>query len=176
MQQKKDPLRFLAIIDRLNERLGTVVSYGVVFLMCIVVYEVVARYVFNSPTFWAHETSAMLFGAFILLGSSYTLCRRTSPQHIKMDVIFMRFSPRGKAIVDLFTSLTFFTFIGVLIWKSWDMAYRATKMHEGSASEWAPPVYPIKWILFAGVCLLLIMGIVRFIRNFVMATTGKEAP
>ncbi|MFC1956609.1 TRAP transporter small permease subunit [Chloroflexota bacterium] len=174
MRQGKDPLRFVKIIDLVSKRWGIFVSYGVLLMLSITVFEVVMRYVFNNPTFWGHETTEMLYGAYIMLAASYTIHHRVSPAHIKMDVFYMKLSDRKKAVIELFASILFFAFVGTLVWQGWEMALRATKLLEHSASVWNPPIYPLKWCIPIGSFLLFVQGVAKFIRNLNMVITGRE--
>ena len=43
-------------LERLNVRAGEFVAYWAIISVFVYYYEVVARYVFNSPTNWVHES------------------------------------------------------------------------------------------------------------------------
>ena len=43
--------------------------------------------------------------------------------HVNVDILYGRFSPRIRAIIDLFTWLLFFYFCGLLLVKGWEMAW-----------------------------------------------------
>ncbi|MBA7540200.1 hypothetical protein ES705_32494 [subsurface metagenome] len=61
-------MQFLRLIDRLSQWLGRVSSFLIIAMTLLICYEVVARYIFNRPTIWAHEASAMVFGTYFVLG------------------------------------------------------------------------------------------------------------
>ena len=88
------------------------------------------------PTIWISELSAMLFGAFIMLGGGYTLYRGA---HANMDIVYAALPKRGKALLDLITFSLFLAFVGVLFWQGWQMAWRSVLMLEHDSTEWAPP-------------------------------------
>ena len=75
-------------------------------------YEVIARFVFNSPTNWVHESMFLMFGMQYMLSGAYAY---REDQHVRVDVIYAKFSPRGKAIADIITSVFFFIFIGTML-------------------------------------------------------------
>ncbi len=87
-------------IDWLNEIIGKITSYIVYVLLFVVVYEVVRRKVFNSPTMWGFEFSYMLYAVMFLMGFGYTLKHK---MHIGIDVFYSRFSTRVQGILDLIT-------------------------------------------------------------------------
>jgi len=41
-------------------------------------------------------------------------------------------------------------------------------------TDWSPPLFPVKFMLFLGSLLLLLQGIVWFIRDLHMAFTGRK--
>ena len=98
----------LHIIDLINLWAGRLTALLMVPMIFIIMWEVIARYVFNSPTDWAFETSLFIFGGFVVLGGGYTLYTNG---HVNMDVFFSRLSLRRRAILDVVTSVFFFLFI-----------------------------------------------------------------
>jgi len=158
-------------IDTVSKWTGRVVSYLVPLMMLILLYEVVLRYIFNEPTRWAHELTLYMFGSYFMLLGGYALYSRA---HISMDLLYSRWTPRTKAIVDVFTYLFFFFFIGSLLWLSSDWALAAVLRLEHSRSAWGPPVWPFKLILPLSALLILLAGVSKFIRDLTMAIRGKE--
>ena len=64
--------RWLGAVAAAITRLNRCVFMLTIWLMAIVVpvmlYEVVARYVFDAPTAWGMELAVLLFGPYFLLG------------------------------------------------------------------------------------------------------------
>ncbi len=163
--------KFLKAIDRINEQTGKAVSYLVIILVAVVLYEIFVRYLFNSPTIWAHETSQMIYGAYVILLGGYVLQHKG---HVNVDILYNRFSPRTRAVIDLFTWLLFFYFCGLLLVKGWEMAWDSFQVRETEPTSFAPPVYPIKMTIPLGALLILLQGLAKFIRDLSVAITGKE--
>jgi len=154
--------RLLKVIDLISEWTGKFCAFLVVLLSFIVGCEVIARYFFDRPTLWATETSAMVFGAYVILGGAYTLSIKG---HVKMDIISQHLSFRKKAFTDIITFWFFALFCVVLVWKGWDRAWYALLNMERSGSLWNPFIFPIKMVLPIGASLLLLQGIAKFIRD-----------
>jgi TRAP-type mannitol/chloroaromatic compound transport system permease small subunit len=163
--------RFLKTIDRISEQSGKAVSFLIVFLVFVILYEIFVRYLFNSPTIWAHEIAQMIYGAYVILLGAYVLQRGG---HVNVDILYHRFRPRTRAIIDLFTWLLFFYFCGLLLWKGGEMAWDSFKVLETEPTAFAPPVYPIKMMIPLGALLILLQGLAKFIRDFNLAISGKE--
>ncbi len=164
-------IKCLHIVDVVSEWSGRVICYLIFFLALIVGYEVIARYVFKSPTLWVHELSNMFFGTFILIGGAYTALKGG---HVSMDVVYGSFSPRVRALLDVITFFVALAFVGVLVWKGWESAWRSIKMLEEASTQWGPPLYPFRTVLPVGAFLLLLQLIVKFVRDLIILITGKE--
>lgn len=163
--------KFLKFIDRMNELIGKAISYLILVLVGVIVYEIVARYFFNSPTIWAHEISQMVYGAYVILLGGYLQQRNG---HVNVDILYLRFKPRTRAIIDLFTWLLFFAFCGVILVKGGEMAWDSFLYRETDSTVFAPPIYPLKMLIPLGGLLLLLQGLVRYIGDLKVAITGKE--
>jgi len=105
------------------------------------------------------------------LGGAYVLLHYA---HIRVDVLYTRFPLKMKAIADLVTSLLFFFFCIVLVWKGAELAWEFTMIQEVKNSLLAPPLYPLRWLFVMACFLLLLQGAAKFIRDLGIAITGKE--
>lgn len=162
----------LHFVDTINERFGRIISFLTVGMMGTIIVEVVLRYGFNSPTLWAHETAQFLYGSYCILGGAYVLLHKA---HVNMDIVYARLSLRKRAILDLVTSSLFFLFIVVMLWQGVILASKAVAVLEVTTTAWAPPVWPVKLMLPLAALLILLQGIVRFVRDLETAVTGREA-
>lgn len=157
-------------IDRVSDLAARGVSYLIFILMLLVPFEVTMRYVFNRPTIWSMEITQFILCALIAFGGAFTL---RAGGHVNVDILYHRFGPRTRAIVNSFTYLILFFFIVMLIWKSWDVAVRSLKWGETSSSSFNPPIWPVKFFIPVGAFLLLLQAIAGYIRNLVRAITGN---
>lgn len=160
----------LHYIDLVSENVGKGVAFLCAFMMLIVTYEVVTRYIFRSPTPWAFETNTFLLCAYSALGGAYTLLYRG---HVNVDLVYRRFGTRTKALTDILTSVLFFAFVYVLIWKSWALAWDALEIGERSA-DMEIPLFPIKVLIPIGGGLIFLQGLVLLVRSFITLITGVE--
>ena len=162
---------FIRSVDKMNDWIGRIVGFLIYPIMLVLVYEVVMRYVFDSPTIWAHETSCMLYGAHFVLGGAYAL------QHnafVNVEVFYMRFSKRTRAIIDLFSWSMFYIFVGVLLWKSIPWAWESFSLREFSDSTWGPYVWPSKLTIPFAAFFMLLQGMTKTIKDAFLAFTGRE--
>ena len=123
-------------IDRLSLFCGEFVAYWAVIAVFVYYYEVIARYVFGSPTNWAHEAMYLMFGMQYLIAGAYAMLTES---HVRVDIFYAPMSRPNKAWVDLLTSIFFFIFAGTLLVTSWIFAMDAIAVPSGNAvvSDWA---------------------------------------
>ena len=150
------------MVDRVSYYAGEFVSYWAVIAVFVYYFEVVSRYVFNSPTNWAHEGMFLMFGMQYLIAGSYAAM---TDAHVKVDIFYAEWSALRKAWVDLFTSIFFFIFAGTLLVTGWIFAMDATRVGEISFSEWQIAYWPFKWAIVVGGALLILQGIAKLARD-----------
>jgi TRAP-type mannitol/chloroaromatic compound transport system permease small subunit len=157
-------------IELVNLRAGEFGAYWAVISVFVYYYEVIARFAFNSPTNWVHESMFLMYGMQYMLAGAYAY---REDQHVRVDVIYTKFSPRGKAIADIVTSVFFFIFIGVMFWTSWRFAADAIGNDEHSFTEWGVQYWPIKLMMPIGAGLLFLQGVSKLIKDIVFLRTGR---
>ncbi len=174
-KSKPETTAFAKFAGRLNNFSGTFVAYWSVIAVFVYYYEVIARYVFNSPTNWAHEGMFLMFGAQYLIAGGF--CLRENA-HVRVDVFYVRFSEKRKALVDVITSVFFFIFVISLLTSGWTFFNDSFQVREVSFTEWGIQYYPIKLTLALGAVLLLLQGIARLLRDLstLAATPAPETP
>jgi len=150
------------VIDAVTEKIGRAISLIALPIMLMIAVEVVARYVFNSPTRWAWPLSTHLFGVLALFGGAYALLHG---RHIRVDVLYERFGSRLKRISSVLTLVCFLLFIGLLVWQGYVMAEMSVGSREVIRGIVHFPVYPLKILVPVAALLFLLQGIVIFLRR-----------
>lgn len=165
-------LALARLLDRLSLWSGRVVAWLIVPMVLSLVYEVVARYGFNTPTVWAYDMTYMLYGTFFMLGTAYTLRRGG---HIRTDSFYGEWSPRRQGLVDAVCYVVFFfPPLLILFWLGLDFFSRAYERGERVVSSpWMPVVYPLKGMIPLACGLLLLQGVSELIRSLHAARTGE---
>jgi TRAP-type mannitol/chloroaromatic compound transport system permease small subunit len=156
---------FFIWVDKLNGYVGEFVSFWSILAVFVYYYEVLARYLFNSPTNWAHESMFLMFGMQYVLAAGFT---HREHAHVHVDVIYQYFPLRMKALVNVLTSVFFFIFCIVLFWTGWTFAADSIGVWEVSFTEWAIQYWPVKMTLSVGALLLLLDGITKLIKDLIV--------
>jgi TRAP-type mannitol/chloroaromatic compound transport system permease small subunit len=159
-------------IDTLSRLTGEFVAYWGVLAVFAYYYEVVGRYVFNSPTNWVHESMFLMFGMQYMIAGAYAYRDET---HVRVDILYSQLSVRGRAVCDLITSAFFFLFTGTMLVSGWRFAADAINFNEHSFTEWEVQYWPVKLMIPIGAALLILQGISRLVRDAAIVFRRREA-
>lgn len=157
-------------IDTINEWIGRIFCLLLVPLTCITVFEVFMRYIMKKPTIWAWDLNIIIFAVITFIGGGYTLLAKG---HVTVDVFTLYMTPKKRAIVDIITSIFFFFGIGVLMFYGYEMFMMSWKVKETFPTIWAPPFYPMKFMVPLGCGLLMLQGLSELLKN-VFIVIGKD--
>jgi TRAP-type mannitol/chloroaromatic compound transport system permease small subunit len=154
-------------VDRLSTWVGRVSGWFVIILIGEVVFDTMARYLFNAPTGWSYDITYMLYGAAFMGGGAWTLLK---DEHVRIDLFYGKMSPMSKAIADAIGYVVFFfPPMCVLVYLCTKYAFLSWKMSEGSGETvWNPPIYPLKAFLAVCIFILLLQGIIQFVRCLIV--------
>lgn len=170
-------LRLSKTIDAINERIGHFTD-GFVFLMVLVgVWNVIGRYIGraigqNLSSNALLETQWYLFDLVFLLGAAYTL---KHDDHVRVDVFYRNWPPKGKAIADIVGTLLFLIpFCIMVLVFSWEAILNSWAVREVSPDPGGLLRYPIKAMIIVSFILLIFQGISEAIKNFAVLTGNIE--
>lgn len=163
---------FLWWLDRGISLIGVASGYLVLPLVAVVVTEVFSRYVLQSPTIWAWEMSRFFGGSMFVLALGYVYLMDA---HVRVDLLYTRWSPRTRAIVNvvcvllfvfpvLIPSLRVMINTTVLSWQTGEVS---------SDSAWRVPIYPFKTVMPVATILLLLSVASKFVRDVKIAVIGE---
>ncbi len=156
-------LVFARLIDALTERIGRVAIWLVLVATLISAGNALARYLLGESSNAWLEIQWYLFGAMFLLAAGYTLKHNG---HVRIDILYNRFGPRGQAWIDLAGGLLFLLPMALLLmWLAWPMAHEAWAAHEMSPDAGGLARWPVKLLLPLGFGLLALQGVAEVIKR-----------
>jgi len=161
-------------IDRLNEIVGHGVAWLTTVLVLVIVYDVAARYLFNTSSAGIVELEWHLFSFIFLLGAAYAL---KHDRHVRVDVFYQNFSIKRQAWINLIGTLLFLIpFCVVVIAASWKFTANSWLIQESSPDPGGLPArYVVKAAIPIGFALLLLQAVSLFIRSL-LTLTETTAP
>jgi TRAP-type mannitol/chloroaromatic compound transport system permease small subunit len=155
-------------IDALNARVGGAVSWLCLVMVLLGAWNAAARYLgrFVGVDLASNgfiEAQWYLFSLLFLLGAGATLQKDA---HVRVDVLYGRLGPRGRAAIDLAgTVLLLLPFCVFGVVESWDWVLHSWQEHEGSPDPGGLPRYPLKTVVPVAFALLGLQGIALAIRS-----------
>jgi TRAP-type mannitol/chloroaromatic compound transport system permease small subunit len=156
-------LRISALIDGLNERIGKSVYWLVLVAVLISAGNAIVRKLFNMSSNAFLEAQWYLFSAVFLFCAGFTLLRN---EHVRIDVIAGRLSPKAQAWIDVFGTLLFLLPMAILfIYLSWPVFVRTYTQGEISTNAGGLMIWPARLLVPIGFTLLSLQGISELIKR-----------
>ena len=132
----------------------------------IISYEVIARYVFNSPTIWVNEVSRFLQIWATYLALTYSFHKN---DFIRITVVYDRLNENGKKILDFISFIFILIFSSFVVYYGWLIAYDSLKVGRTSSTILDVPSFLTELAIplcFAFLVLRVLLEAIKYIRNF----------
>ena len=168
-------LSFSRLIDAINTRIGKAAAWLILGAVLASTINALIRYGFSmSSNAWL-ELQWYLFAGTFLLCSPWTLkCN----EHIRIDVVTGRYSPRVHAWIDIIGGLLFLIpMCLVILWAAIPFAWDSIASMENSSNAGGLIVWPAKLLIPVSFTLLLLQGVSEVIKRFAFLQgliDGKE--
>jgi TRAP-type mannitol/chloroaromatic compound transport system permease small subunit len=165
--------RFVRAVDWLNEQVGRLVSWLTLITVLICAAVVLLRYGLSEGFVWMQELFVWTGGAIFMLGAGYTLLHGG---HVRVDIFYVRASPKGRAWIDLFGTLVFLLpWLVIVGLASWPYVRASWMISEASAQTGGMPgQYLFKLMLLAFCVLLGLQGLAMIGRSILVITGGED--
>jgi len=156
-------LKLSQLIDWISERVGKSAFWLVLIMTVISAGNACVRFIFNYSSNGLLEIQWYLFAAVFLLCSPYTLQKN---EHVRIDVLSGKLSPRGLAVIDIIGTLFFLLPMVVLVlYLSLPLVLDSIKINEMSANAGGLIRWPVKILLPIGFTLLAMQGVSELIKR-----------
>jgi len=157
---------YVRYVDAINRAIGRAVMWLIFVMMGIMVYAVIARQAFGVSYIWIIEALQMIFSAYYILGGPYSVQLGT---HVRMDLLYSRWSPRSQALADSLTSGLVIFYLVMLLLGGISSTVYAIEYGQKNYSSWAPLLWPIKVVMCIGILLMLLQMIAVFFTDVAKA-------
>jgi TRAP-type mannitol/chloroaromatic compound transport system permease small subunit len=171
-------LRFSAIVDMVNSWIGRKVAWLGLIAVLVCTANATARYAFNMASNAWLELQWYLNSAVFLLVAGYTLKRN---EHVRIDVIAGKLSPRAQAWIDIIGGLFFLLPAVVIIgWYSWPSLVNSWDIQEYSSDAGGLIRWPVRLLIPVAFALLALQGIsevikrIAFLRGLIPASEFEK--
>ena len=133
----------------------------------IISYEVIARYVFNSPTIWVNEVSRFLQIWATYLALTYSFHKK---DFIRITVIYDKLNESGKKVLDFISFIFILIFSSFVVYYGWLIAYDSLKVGRTSSTILDVPSFLTEFAIplcFAFLVLRVILEIIKYFKDFI---------
>jgi TRAP-type C4-dicarboxylate transport system permease small subunit len=136
-------------------------ALSVLASLCIIVYGVVMRYVFNSPPTWVDDSVSFLLVGTVMLAAPATLRRGG---HISVDMLTERLRGGPRRIAEAWSTLAVGLVCAILIANGWETAMSSRELGILTSGNVEIPIWQLQLLLPVGGVLMLLVSIESLIR------------
>lgn len=141
-------LRSSRAIDNLNRGIGKIAAWAIVLAILVSALNALSRHLLGITSNAWLEVQWYLFGAVFMLCAAWAM---QDNEHVRIDVMSSRFSPRTREIIDMLGHLLFlFPFVALMLWLSAQFFWKAILSGEMSPNEGGLLLWPAKGLIFIG--------------------------
>jgi TRAP-type C4-dicarboxylate transport system permease small subunit len=153
--------------DWISIAISRVAMFIVAFIVLIMFYEVVMRYVFKSPTLWVNEMSLWAAGVVYLLAGLYVMQQRG---HIRIFILYDMVPRWAQRLFDLLSTVFIVLFAAAIVYGGGKEAWDKLMRWETFGTAWDPPIpATMKPLILVTVVLIAIQAVMNLIADW-----GKE--
>lgn len=156
--------RLIQGLDGLNEWIGKLMGLLLIFMVCLIGYDVAMRYLFQAGSVALQELEWHLFALIFLLGAAYTF---KHDSHVRVDVLYQsHFSERTRQWINLFGHVfLLLPFCFLIIHSSLPFVHNAWQFHESSPDPGGLPYrFLLKAAIPTGFTLLALHGLANSLK------------
>lgn len=150
-------------VDRLNTWLSKYVIWLILAATLVSAINALVRKIFNTSSNAFLEIQWYFFAASFLLAAGYTLLNN---EHVKIDVIYSRFSRRTQTLIDIFGfSVFLLPMCTTILWFGFPFFYKGFISNEMSSNAGGLIRWPVYAMLPLGFGLLWLQGVSELIKR-----------
>lgn len=159
-------VKYVTVVDWLSEKFGKLAMLMIFVMIAVLLVDAFTRNIINYPMFWCVEMAQFTMTAYYIVGGPYSM---QMGDHVRMDLIYERFSERSKAWLDVATSGCLLFYLTILLLGSVSSTIYAIETNQKKFSMWNPSMVPIKCIMVFGITLMLLQGISMLFKDLAKA-------
>ena len=159
-------------IERFIDVLGEWTSWLAIVIVVLMATAVVLRYLFSAGAVWEQELEWYLLSPLVLFGMSYAL---RHGEHVRVDVLYTRFSDRAKHAVNLASAILAMIISVLIIWYSIKYVQQAYVIDEGSPDPGGiPHRFILKSFVPLGFGILLLQSFATAVGSFIKLRSSQK--
>lgn len=151
-------------MDRISVAISRVTMFVVAFIVAIMFYEVVLRYVFEKPTLWVNEMSLWLAGGVYLLAGLYVMQQRG---HIRIFILYDMVPRNWQRFFDVISVSLICIFAAAVVYGGFNEAWAKLMRWETFGTAWDPPIpATMKPLVLVAVVLIAMQSVTNLVADW----------
>jgi len=155
-------VNYVKVIDYLSTKFGRAAMYLIFVMIATLLVNAFTRNILNLPLSWCIEMAQFTMTAYYIVGGPYSM---QLDSHVRMDLLYSRFSPRTQARLDSFTAIFLVVYLVCMLIGAISSTEYAIEYNQRKFSQWNPSMIPIKLIMVFGITLMLLQAISTFFKD-----------
>ncbi len=152
------------VVDLVTWSVSRVAMWAPAFVVAIMLYEVVMRYLFLKPTLWVNEMSLWVAGGIYLTAGLYAMQQRS---HIRIFILYDIVPRWLQRLFDILSVLCILVFAFAVIWGGYGEAYAKLMRWETFGTAWDPPIpATVKPLILITLVLLAVQAVSNLVHDW----------
>lgn len=161
----------IAAIERFIALVGRATAWLALAIVLLMATNVVLRYLFSYGSVWSQELEWHLLVPLIMFSVAFAF---QQGEHVRVDVLYARFSPRTQAIVNVAAAVLCLAISALALWFSVKYVQQAYVIGEQSSD---PGGLTHRWVLKAlipaGFVLLGLQSVAEIVKGVALMRQAK---
>ena len=143
-----------------------IMVFFLILISCVMMFQIVVRYLFDSPMPWPEEFCRYCFVWSCMLATGF--CIRKGSM-LRVDVIFGLFPEKIAFILDVFSKILAAAFCFIMLGAAWNVTMNTLNIGQVSPAMQMPT-----WLLYISAPLGFALGAIRGVQSIILAFTSVK--
>ncbi|MEY8880923.1 TRAP transporter small permease subunit [Donghicola sp. XS_ASV15] len=153
--------KYVRLTDRISDVTGIIAMYLIFAMVFILILDAVSSGM-QIYLHWCIELAQFILAAYYFMGGAKTM---KDGDHVRMDLLYDRLSPKGKTWIDLVTIFCLLFYLVVMLIGGISSLEYAIQTDERRFSMWNPSLVPIKALMVGCLVLMILQTVAEIIKH-----------
>lgn len=153
--------KYVRVTDRISDFTGLIAMYLIFAMVFILILDAVTSGM-QIYLHWCIELAQFVLAAYYFMGGAKTM---KDGDHVRMDLLYDRLSPKGKTWIDLVTIFCLLFYLVVMLIGGISSLEYAIQTDERRFSMWNPSLVPIKALMVGCLVLMILQTVAEIFKH-----------
>ena len=151
--------------------LQVICALALAVMMSVGAIDIILGLAFDKYLPFKVELSGLLFAIIIFVSQPLVTMRN---EHVVVDIISGKLTSGWKLLSLAIAKLTAIGVLTLLAIAAWSLFQASWNIKERSSDFLQIPIYPVKFMIFAGFTLAALVSVIQLVRLFMKSETGPS--